>query len=85
MTGLRQVQELNKHSRLHEELGNTLLASWLLESAKHFEELDRRTSRALDEMPLGVYVEERHSMRATFTEDWFEYEEEYAYNFFELE
>ena len=85
MRGLEQAIALNTHARMHEELGNTLLAEWLLESAKHYEELDIRTSRALDEMPLGVYVEERHSMRATFTEDWFEYEEEYAYNFFGLE
>lgn len=85
ISGVQQARALNVAAKMHEELGNTLLASWLRASAVHAEEVDKRTRKALDEMPLGVYVEERHSVRMEFTKDWYAYEGEYAYNFNGLE
>ena len=85
ISGVEQARALNEASRIHEQLGNTLLASWLKASAIRAEKVDKRTRQALDKMPLGVYVEERHSVRMEFTKDWYSYEEEYSYNFNGLE
>lgn len=80
-----QAITLNQRANMHEGLGNTLLASWMRASAEHFKELERRIDRALDEMPLGNYEDTSYSRRKQYTKDWFEYEEEYAYNFDGLE
>ena len=85
MTGLAQARQLNIRARMHEELGNTLLASWMRESAKYVEDITRRTEEMLDEMCLGMYEESSRTRYEDFAHDWYEYEEEYAYNFCGLE
>ena len=77
-----QAIALNTHARMHEQSGNTLLASWMRESAKHFESLDRATQRALDSLSLGNYEVVSTSRRIQNANDWYAYEEEYVYNFF---
>ena len=84
MNNLQQAHALNISARNHEKLGNTLLASWLTASAKHFEQLDRETNRRLNQMRLGNYQERSSGRSGEFIRDWYEFEEYYYSNFSEL-
>lgn len=76
-----QSRALNISAKKHEEQGNTLLASWMHESAEHFKNLKHEIDEKLDSMALGNYISSKRSRREEFASDWFDYEEEYAYNF----
>ena len=81
----KQVNALNTSANKHEEQGNTKLAGWLKASAKHFKKVYEETNRILDEMALGNYETSSTSPRDEFAIQWYDYEEEYAYNFCGLE
>jgi hypothetical protein len=85
MSTLQKAQELNNASRKHKEQGNTKLATWLKASAEHFKKVYEDTNRTLDRMALGNYETSSTSSRYEFTKQWYDYEEEYAYNFCGLE
>ena len=76
-----QSRALNISAKKHEEQGNTLLASWMRESAEHFKNMKHEIDSMLDDMALGNYERSRRSRREEYAHDWFDYEEEYSYNF----
>lgn len=75
-----QSRTLNLRAEHHESQGNTLLASWMRESAEYFQTLKHDIDMALDNMSLGNYELSRRSRREEFASEWYGYEEEYAYN-----
>ena len=81
MSTLQKVQALNTSADKHEEQGNTKLADWFRSSAKHFKKVYEQTNRKLDRMALGNYETSNTSTRCEFAKQWYDYEEEYAYNF----
>lgn len=85
MSTVEKVQTLNTMARKHEEQGNTKLATWLKASAEHFKKVCEQTNRTLDRMALGNYRTSSTSSRCEFARQWYDYEEEYAYNFCGLE
>lgn len=83
---LAHVHTLTLASRHHELQGNTLLASWFMDSTTYVGTCVRTIDHLLDSMPLGNYEHAcSTSPRQQYTHDWFAYEDEYAYNFSGLE
>ena len=72
-----QTRELRKAAKKHEAAGNTLLAIWMNDSSKHFEELNRKVDKLFivkDPVETAQYAMNGFK---EFAHDWYEWQDEY--------
>lgn len=82
-TMIYQSNELNAHARKHEKNGDSLLASWMRQSARKFERESRKLDKAFDEFESHpIYPDQREDSALNgFRAEWYEYFDEIGYNF----
>lgn len=77
----KRVEVLYRGARRNQRTGNTVIASWMHESAEYYHSIQKSNEEFLDKFLVREETV-KHTRRDEFSRQWYEYEEESLSNFF---